>query len=299
MTETALFAALEIPADINLRLFSAFLLQSGIPHRISEEGVNQVVWVSSEQDQRRVIHYYAQLASGELILADDTGAKTGRLSSFSRLVSNIWRFPLTMILILVTALFFPVSTGVGQGAGSELFAAMMLVDFHEIDGVPFFDNLAGTLVRGEYWRLLSPMFIHFGWMHIVFNLLWVWEIGRRIELVNGSSALLLVTLVSSLCANLLQYILGGPGLFGGMSGVIFGYLGFCLVWDKMVPKKKMGIRNGLYIFMLGFLVIGFTGAIDLLGLGSLANGAHLGGLLGGALTGAVAGMLHWFVPRAD
>jgi GlpG protein len=53
----------------------------------------------------------------------------------------------------------------------------------------------------------------------------------------------------------------------------------------------MGVPNGIYIFMLAYLVIGFTGVIDLLGLGSLANGAHLGGLIGGVVTGGLAGLL--------
>ena len=135
------------------------------------------------------------------------------------------------------------------------------------------------------------MFIHFGWLHIVFNLLWVWEIGRRIELINGASGLLLVTLVSSLASNCTQYFMSGPSLFGGMSGVIFGYLGFSLIWSRMLPSRSTGLAPGLYVFMLVYLVIGFTGVIDLLGIGSLANGAHLGGLIGGMIVGFVAASL--------
>ena len=83
--------------------------------------------------------------------------------------------------------------------------------------------------------------------------------------------------------------MSGPGLFGGMSGVVFGLLGHSLVWSRVVPARNTGLSSGIYIFMLLYLVVGFTGAIDLLGLGSLANGAHLGGLLGGLVTGAIAG----------
>ena len=141
------------------------------------------------------------------------------------------------------------------------------------------------------------MFIHFGWLHIVFNLLWVWEVGRRIEVINNASVLLLVTLVSSIMANFLQYYMLGPSFFGGMSGVVFGYLGYSLVWSRLVPSRSMGLADGLYIFMFAYLAIGFTGAIDMLGLGVLANGAHLGGLIGGLLVGGVAGFL--FRPERD
>lgn len=288
--------ALEIPSDINLRLFSAFLDQAGIHHRITEEGVNQVVWVNHAEERLRVMHFYSQLSSGELVLEDQSGARTGRLSMASRLLANIWRFPLTMMLILINVLLFPLSLGINQGDLAGLFSQLTFLEFQIEAGNIHFTDLAGTLETHQYWRLLTPMFIHFGWMHIVFNLLWVWEIGRRIELLNGSSVLLLVTIVSSLGANLLQYAISGPGLFGGMSGVVFGYLSHCLVWDKLVPGKPMGVRSGIYVFMLVFLVLGFSGVVDLLGVGTLANGAHLGGLLGGVLTGSVAAWLQQATP---
>jgi|TARA_B100001964_G_C14225330_1_gene597333 GlpG protein len=289
-----MIAALEIPSDIDLRLFSAFLQQSGVAHRITEQGIDQVVWVNSADDRLKVLHFYGQLSSGALVLEDRAGARSSDMSSVSRLLTNVGRFPLTMLLLLVNCLLFPVTFGVSQGDFTGLFAQMTLLEFSIQGDQIYFAALSHTLESHQYWRLLTPMFIHFGWIHIVFNLLWVWEIGRRIELISGSSVLLLVTIVSSLGANFLQYMMSGPGLFGGMSGVVFGYLGHSLIWDKLVPGRKMGLRPGIYIFMLVFLVIGFTGAFDLLGLGSLANGAHLGGLLGGCLTGVVAGMLQRF-----
>ncbi len=283
--------ALEIPADIDLGLFSAYLHQSGIAHRITLEGVNQVVWVERDSDREPVVRLYQEVSSGRLVLQDTRGQRTGRLTAASRLVANIWQYPITMSLVALNLLVFPFSLEFFRGDTHGLFARLMLTDFEIIDGTVLFSDLADTLANGEYWRLITPMFVHFGWMHIVFNLLWVWEIGRRIELVNGSSVLLLVTLTSSLCADMLQYFLSGPGLFGGMSGVVFGYLGHTLVWDRLVPQKPTGVRSGIYVFMLVFLVAGFSGAIDLLGLGSLANGAHLGGLLGGILTGLFTGLL--------
>ena len=292
-----MIVALQIPSDINLRSFSDFLQQSGVVHRIAEEGVDQLVLVNSEDDRLKVIHFYGQLSSGELVLHDHPGSPSSASSIATRLLANLSRFPLTMALLLVNVLLFPVTLSVSEGDYSGLFAQMTLLDFAvRGDGI-YFSDLSYTLESHQYWRLLTPMFVHFGWVHIVFNLLWVWEIGRRIELISGSSVLLLVTIVSSLAANLFQYALAGPGFFGGMSGVIFGYLGHSLIWDRLVPDRSMGLRPGIYIFMLVFLVLGFTGAIDLLGMGSLANGAHLGGLRGGLLTGVVAGLLQRLAAR--
>ncbi|MCZ6501271.1 MAG: rhomboid family intramembrane serine protease, partial [Gammaproteobacteria bacterium] len=251
-----------------------------------------------EDDRLKVIHFYGQLSSGELVLRDQSSTGSSDMLGATRLLANVSRFPLTMLLLLVNVLLFPVSLSVSQGDFSGLFAQMTFLDFDVNGDEIYFADLSYTLESHQYWRLLTPMFIHFGWIHIVFNLLWVWEIGRRVEMISGSSVLLLVTIVSSLGANILQYVMTGPGLFGGMSGVIFGYLGHSFIWDKLVPDRTMGLRPGIYVFMMAFLAVGFTGAIDLLGMGSLANGAHLGGLLGGLLTGVVAGLLQRFVsPR--
>jgi len=135
------------------------------------------------------------------------------------------------------------------------------------------------------------MFIHFSLLHIVFNLLWFWELGRRIELMLGGAELMIVVLASSLCANVLQYILTGPSLFGGLSGVVYGLLGFTLVWSRVLPSRTIALPDGVYIFMLVFLALGFAGIIDLLPFGSIANGAHLGGLIAGLILGLAFALL--------
>ena len=98
-------------------------------------------------------------------------------------------------------------------------------------------------------------------------------------------------------ANVTQLMMNGPGFFGGMSGVVFGLLGHSLLWSRLVPERTTRVASGVYIFMLIYLALGFTGAIDLLGLGRLANGAHLGGLAGGLVTGGLAGLLTRFQRR--
>ena len=283
-----MIVAVEIDRDIDLSLFSRFLHQSGIWHRINESGDVQVVWVQNEEDKERVVSLYRQFTSGEFELK---AVKLNVPKTTNQLIDQFMRSPLTVSLILINVLCFPVTSGVDEGNFNGWFQMMTLLEFKVAGGHLYFADLEYTMRIGQYWRLLTPMLLHFGWIHIVFNLLWVWEIGRRIEWVNGASVLLLVILCSSLGANILQYGLAGPGLFGGMSGVVFGLLGFSLLWSFIVPDMSIGLPKGIYVFMLVFLVVGFTGAIDLLGLGSLANGAHLGGLLAGVTIGGLAGLL--------
>lgn len=285
-----MIVALEVPSDKDLSLFTRYLSQMGIAHRIHEDGANQVVLVANEADRERVRAMYEQIERGELRLeaVDPLGPKRPG----EGVLTYVLRYPLTLALVLINVACYPASYGVDQGELSEWFHAMTFVEFEIRDNGVYFASLAWTLETGQYWRLLTPMFIHFSILHIVFNLLWVWEVGRRIEQVNGASVLLLVVLVSSLSSNMLQYVMSGPSLFGGMSGVVFGLLGYSFVWSRLVPRRSVGLPPGIYIFMFVFLVIGFTGAIDLLGLGALANGAHLGGLLAGLAIGGIAGLLH-------
>jgi len=285
-----LINALEIPSDINLAAFSRFLSASGIRHRITEEGLNQVVWVPGEAELGFVRSAYSQYTSGELEL-DEAPAQQIQMQLLPRVLSAAKRFPLTLSLIAINVLLFPVGMGLGENAIDGLFGKLIFLAVEEVNGEQYFTSMSYTIEHGQWWRFLTPMFIHFSWLHIVFNLLWVWEIGRRIEFVNGSKGLLIAVVVSSLAANMTQYLMSGPSLFGGMSGVVFGLLGHSLVWSRLVPSKNMGVSNGIYIFMLAYLAIGFTGVIDILGLGSLANGAHLGGLIGGVITGGLAGLL--------
>jgi GlpG protein len=118
----------------------------------------------------------------------------------------------------------------------------------------------------------------------------VWEVGRRIEFAHGVPWFLGVTFAASIAANGLQAWLAPLQLFGGMSGVVFAYLGYVMVWDWFRPALKIGLAKGVYIVMIAYLVLGFSGLIDLLGLGSLANGAHLGGLLAGMVLASVRAM---------
>lgn len=280
--------ALEIPSDIDLSELVRYLLDRGIRHWVTEEGLNQVVWVASEAEALFVQEAYSRFESGQLAVRGGVDFGLNREGTVVRVLRAAKRFPLTLLLIIINILLFPVGMNIDVDDFEGLFASMMFVRVEQIGGELYLSSFQETYVTGEWWRLVTPMFIHFSWLHIVFNLLWVWEIGRRIELINGASAFLTVVIVSSIAANVTQYVMSGPALFGGMSGVVFGLLGHSLIWSRLVPDRKMGVPNPIYYFMLGYLVVGFTGFIDLLGLGDIANGAHLGGLIGGLITGGLA-----------
>ena len=141
--------------------------------------------------------------------------------------------------------------------------------------------------QGQYHRILSPIFLHFGLLHLIFNALWLSFLGSQIETHEGSLHFLLIVLISGIASNMSQYYWSATIYFGGMSGVIYALLGYLWIKHKIVPHTFAPLPNGLMGFMVGWLVLCMTGVLELaLGIG-VANAAHLSGLIAGLLIGLV------------
>ena len=144
-------------------------------------------------------------------------------------------------------------------------------------------------LHGQWWRLVTPTFLHFGTFHLVFNLLWLYLLGNLIERHLGSAVLLLLVLTVAIFSNLAQYWMTPLHLFGGMSAVIYGLLGFARLWPRL-GGRSLELPDGLMAFMLIWLALGFSGIMELVGL-HIANTAHLAGLLGGLLMAGAGRLL--------
>lgn len=134
-----------------------------------------------------------------------------------------------------------------------------------------------SLTRGEWWRVLTPIFLHMNVLHILFNMLWFKDLGNVIEYNFSIRFYLLFVLFVALVSNLLQYFVQGPS-FGGMSGVLYGMLGFLWVFKRAHPNFTFGIPDRDMTIMLVWFVLCLTGF-----LGPIANLAHAGGLSAGML----------------
>lgn len=141
--------------------------------------------------------------------------------------------------------------------------------------------------NNEWWRLVSPMFIHFSVTHLVFNCLWIYVLGSKVEVYDGSFTFLNIVIISSITSNITQYFLGGSILFGGLSGVIYGLFGYCMIIELQSKKNIYDLPPAIYMFMLVWLVLGFLGVLNLFGFGNVANYAHLGGLISGIIFGMI------------
>lgn len=191
-------------------------------------------------------------------------------------------------MLLATFIVFAVTLA---GENFSAIRWLSFVDFR-IDGEHIYlTYLDATLDSGQWWRLITPMLIHFGWLHLAMNSLWYWELGRRIEFRQGAIGLLGLTLLFGLASNFAQYWWAGPSLFGGLSGVLYGLLGHCWIYQRLAPNAVYRLPPGVLVMMLIWLVVCMTGIFETLGIGAIANAAHVGGLLIGCLTGLLGGML--------
>lgn len=139
------------------------------------------------------------------------------------------------------------------------------------------------LEDNEWWRIITPIFIHFSFAHLAFNCLWIYILGEKIENTDGSLVFIILVTFSAILSNSFQYFWTESSLFGGLSGVIYGLIGFCMILEFESSYDRYQLPPGLYMFMLVWLVMGFVGILDLFGFGSVANFAHLGGLISGVI----------------
>jgi GlpG protein len=160
-------------------------------------------------------------------------------------------------------------------------------------GYLYFDTFNQTFIeKSELWRLITPAFIHFSFMHIIFNCLWVYVLGKTIEQIHGPITYLGLFLFTSILSNLAEFFFTGPSLFGGLSGFVYGMIGFVMVNELQLNKEIYGLPPAFYFFAIIWLMLGFLGILELFGLGSIANFAHLGGLIGGIIYATIINIVN-------
>lgn len=261
-----------VPLDEDLSGFTAILWQHKVPHRVLEQDGEQLVLVPYNVNAEQIEQLFQMWKAG----VDLSGLEVQRQSQKS-LITDVVRAKLTLFLITISVI---ITLMVSLGENLSLMGWFTIVEIQIKGNQVYYANLLTSLTDGQVWRFFSPAFMHFSLMHIVFNLLWVWVVGRRIELLLGWPSLLGLFLFSALASNVAQYYISGP-MFGGMSGFVFALLGFAWLWDRVSPSRMIGLPPALMGFMMFWLVLGFSGALEAFGLGSIANTAHLIGLVAG------------------
>jgi len=297
---------------------AGWLARNSIRVRLEQEENCWVVWLvddAQRETARQLLQEFltnpqaAQISAAEvdgvkLLKQQDAPEPTLNTNAARRLKrrwSGVWylTFPATFLLIglsiLVVAvttdwraslqqggLFMPTCNDVQSRLLPKLFIQTPPDQYSDIELLlfnPMLPNPVGVLRRGELWRFVSPIFLHFGVLHILFNMQWMWGLGRWIEFTRGTPRYVALVLIIAVISNLSQLYWSGP-LFGGMSGVVFGLIGYTWMKGRTAPEDGIGLPQDQIVYSIFFLLICMTGA-----LGPIANAAHLSGFAVGIVLG--------------
>ena len=252
------------PLETDLSDVNAFLLGQGHAHIFTEESGQQLLWVSDSVDIATLDDFFARYFRGEFHLRRSENMNVLRRPEFSEL---ILASPLTCIFIFLGFLGY-----------------LMGDAFKHLAFFQFFSFLPFTVIADNYeiWRLITPAFLHFSVPHFLMNSLWMYLLGKKLEVRLGAVHYVSLFLLTALGGNILQYMVSGSIYFGGLSGVVYGYVGFFTISMYYRKDPLLSIAPGIIGMSVVALLLGFMGALDWMTSGGIANWAHLGGFLAGA-----------------
>lgn len=260
----------ELPPELDSDFLSLQLTARGIAHHIEQLETSRVLCVTRREDIPRAL----------TVLRDYNRDPQPGLAAQVRAAPVVMAVLLSGLAGALLVSFAP-----------QLVHNFTFQDFTLAEGGELRLGMADAgFMRGEYWRLLTPALLHFGMLHIVFNALWIWEFGRRIEALAGHRVLLLIVLAIAIGANVGQYLWQPDNLFGGLSGVVYGLLGYLWIRHRIAPHPLSQLTPGILPLMLVWLVLCLAGVVDWFIQGGVANGAHVTGLVIGIAFGALAGL---------
>jgi rhomboid protease GluP len=183
-------------------------------------------------------------------------------------------YTVTYALIAVNALVF-----LGMVASGVSFTSPRPIDVYRWGG----DFGSATVGANQWWRLFTSTFVHYGIIHIGFNMYVLYRIGPFIEQVFGRARYLLIYFIAGLAGSLVSVWVHPNSVGAGASGAIFGLygavFGFLLTHRRTLdPAATSSIAKSAGIFVLYNVVLGsMSGTTDL--------SAHIGGLVAGFLAG--------------
>jgi membrane associated rhomboid family serine protease len=188
--------------------------------------------------------------------------------------------------ITLTHVIFGMNVAVFLGMA---LATQTIMDFPVPDLVHWGANVGALTISGEWWRLLTNIFVHGGIIHIAFNMWCLWYLGELAEQLYGAWTYGCIYLICGIGASLTSagwhpYV---PSI--GASGAIFGLAGALFTAIKLgefsVPRAALsGTLRSLGAFVVFNLVFGFA-------ISGVDNAAHIGGLVTGVIVGALVALI--------
>lgn len=313
-----------LPQAETARALADYLLTLQIDTQVEKQPDGWAIWVRDEDHlpqarqeleafQRNPAdpRYQSAGSTAETIrkhkLREDKAFQRRQERFYNRMGSGANASKCTVALIVISAVAFVLKDGFSFGP--EVVQKLSIAPYQYVRVrfiSPSGDEKVGIAVQspglqpilhGEIWRLVTPMFLHFGIWHLVFNMWWLSLLGGAIERRRGRMRFLLLVLVLAAVSNLVQYFFGNLDAstplfeaprsvnFGGMSGVVYGLFGYVWMKTRFEPELGLYLDAGNITLMVVWFFLCMTPWINFFINGKVANAAHAGGLLAGMLIG--------------
>jgi GlpG protein len=166
----------------------------------------------------------------------------------------------------------------------------------------FHDTGFAAILHGQGWRLVTPIFLHFGLAHLFFNMMAMRYLGEKVEMRKGTWRFAVLVVVSAIASNCGESLMTKGEtqadqlrIFGGMSGVIFAVAGYLWIKGHTDPGDHLSLNQQSVNWMLGWFLLGIIAPLAVPEAANqgfpfnMANVAHGVGLA----TGVVFGLLRF------
>jgi GlpG protein len=306
-----------LPNQDQAERFTAYLITQGLGAKAEQHGETWEIWVRDEDhldEARHAIDHFSEDPDNEryadvvreanAVIEEEAKRREEARKNLVQVRNTFGRpmarrAPLVTTVIFLCGIVFVVS-GLGRNQRNFTMRTLSFCDTAQFDRDDWNPNSLSDrltdVLHGQVWRLVTPIFLHAGIFHILFNMVMFHYFGSRIESRYGSWWLGLLILLIAVPSNLaqglaptmsgpLEHLSGGPN-FLGMSGVVYGFLGY--LWMKTVyaPEEGLYVSSGTLLILLAWLLMGFTGLLNyFIPEGGIANWAHAVGLLAGMAVG--------------
>ncbi len=274
----------EISGQARAGRFINFLHAQGIKAEAREdEGERSTIWVIDEDQLTEAEqHFVSFKVSPDAAVFDAEPAPRavpppakakgrGRYIDVRTEVFGRPKLALTSVTVILIGVSIVLTVLSGTPRGMDV---TRLLYFSEYMGRDF-----PEIMDGQVWRLVTPIFLHANFIHILFNMMWLYRLGGAIETNEGKLYLVAFTFVAAAISNSCQYLMDGPS-FLGFSGVIYAYVGYTWMLSKFQPGTRYLMTRDTVIMMVVWMFVCMSGF-----LGPVANTAHVAGMVAGTAFG--------------
>lgn len=291
----------QLPDETQAKRFTDFLYAKGIESRAEADDRGRwEIWVLDEDQIETATSLFDAFVKQPDDAAYVNAAQKGRMQRQRDLKASIpkrarvvdartlsYRLPIGygILTIVLTGISVAVALLTRLGEDDRVVQFLSITQYSFEDYAVGWKGGLPEIRHGQVWRLFTPMFVHFGLLHILFNMLWLRDLGSMIEARKSPWLLLTLVLAIAALSNVAQYMVDGPS-FGGMSGVVYGLLGYVWMQGKFNPASGLSLHAETVTMMIVWFFLCLSGVI-----GNIANTAHAVGAVVGIAWGYAAARL--------